>query len=147
MNIELAAQDTETALVNGQGRLDAAVAPSSKQQITITIAEGNVRLALHLAHVSFMDTTGRGAQSREEGQWRLQYRGSRYSGSEAVPADCGWIGSSEFSKRAKRPCISSSRAHSNASDCSEIGSWISEHGMIRTGRRSSPTISIMISLM
>jgi len=69
MNIELAAQDTETALVNGQGRLDAAVAPSSKQQITKTIAEGNVRLALHLAHVSFMDTTGRGAQSREEGQW------------------------------------------------------------------------------
>ena len=107
MNIELAAQDAGTVLVNIQGRLDAA-APSFKQQITTTIAEGNVRLALHLAHVSFMDSTGRGAESREEGQWRLQYRGSRYSGSEAVPADCGGPGLQNF--RTARRGLASAQA-------------------------------------
>jgi hypothetical protein len=147
MNIELVAQDAGTALVNIQGRLDAAAAPSFKQQITTAIAEGNVRLALHLAHVSFMDSTGRGAESREQGQWRLQYRGSRRSGSEAVPVDGDGSGLRNFSKRATRPCVNSSRTHSDASIYSEVGSRISEHGMIRTGRRSSPTISIMISLL
>ena len=61
MNIELAAQDAGTALVNIEGRLDAAAAPNFKQQISSAIAGGNVRLALHLAHVSFMDSTGLGA--------------------------------------------------------------------------------------
>jgi anti-sigma B factor antagonist len=61
MNIELAAQDEGTALVNIEGRLDAAAAPGFRQQITAAISEGNVRLALHLAHVSFMDSTGLGA--------------------------------------------------------------------------------------
>ncbi|HEV2565312.1 MAG TPA: STAS domain-containing protein [Microvirga sp.] len=61
MNIELAIQDAGTALVNVQGRLDAAAAPGFKQQIASAIADGNVRLALHLAHVSFMDSTGLGA--------------------------------------------------------------------------------------
>jgi anti-sigma B factor antagonist len=61
MNIELAPHDSGTALVSVQGRLDAAAAPSFKEQISAAIGQGNVRLALHLAHVSFMDSTGLGA--------------------------------------------------------------------------------------
>lgn len=61
MNIELAAQDAGIAVVNVQGRLDAAAATTFKQQILTAISEGKVRLALHLAHVSFMDSTGLGA--------------------------------------------------------------------------------------
>jgi anti-sigma B factor antagonist len=49
------------AMVRVDGRLDAAAAPSFKQQLTQAITQGNVRLALHLAHVSFMDSTGLGA--------------------------------------------------------------------------------------
>jgi anti-sigma B factor antagonist len=61
MQIELDPQDQGAAVVNVQGRLDAAAAPTFKQQITEAISAGNVRLALHIAHVSFMDSTGLGA--------------------------------------------------------------------------------------
>lgn len=61
MLIELDPQDQGAALVNLQGRLDAAAAPTFKEQLTEAIAQGNVRLALHIAHVSFMDSTGLGA--------------------------------------------------------------------------------------
>jgi anti-sigma B factor antagonist len=61
MLIELDLQDQGAALVNLQGRLDAAAAPTFKQQITEAISQGNVRLALHIAHVTFMDSTGLGA--------------------------------------------------------------------------------------
>jgi anti-sigma B factor antagonist len=61
MHIELNSHDAGTALVNIEGRVDAAAAPGFKQQLTEAIAQGNVRLALHLAHVSFMDSTGLGA--------------------------------------------------------------------------------------
>jgi anti-sigma B factor antagonist len=61
MQIEMDTRGSGTVLVNIQGRLDAAAASTFKQQITTAIAEGNVRLALHLAHVSFMDSTGLGA--------------------------------------------------------------------------------------
>ena len=61
MQIELEPQDQGTTLVNIEGRLDAAAAPTFKQQIADAIAQGNIRLVLHLAHVSFMDSTGLGA--------------------------------------------------------------------------------------
>lgn len=61
MQIELEPRDPGAALVSVNGRLDAAAAPTFKQQITDAIAQGNVRLALHIAHVSFMDSTGLGA--------------------------------------------------------------------------------------
>jgi anti-sigma B factor antagonist len=61
MQIELEPRDNGAALVSVQGRLDAAAAPTFKQQITDAISQGNVRLALHIAHVSFMDSTGLGA--------------------------------------------------------------------------------------
>src|SRR3712207_794301 len=61
MQIELESRDQGAALVSVQGRLDAAAAPTFKQQITDAISQGNVRLALHIAHVSFMDSTGLGA--------------------------------------------------------------------------------------
>ena len=51
MHIELNPHDAGTALVNIQGRVDAAAAPTFKQQLTDAIAQGNVKLALHLAHV------------------------------------------------------------------------------------------------
>jgi anti-sigma B factor antagonist len=61
MQIELEPRDQGAALVNVQGRLDAAAAPTFKQRITEAVSQGNVRLALHIAHVSFMDSTGLGA--------------------------------------------------------------------------------------
>jgi anti-sigma B factor antagonist len=61
MQIELVSQDQGAALVTIQGRLDAAAAPTFKQRITDVISQGNVRLVLHIAHVSFMDSTGLGA--------------------------------------------------------------------------------------
>jgi anti-sigma B factor antagonist len=61
MQIELEPRDQGAALVNVQGRLDAAAAPTFKQKITDAISQGNVRLALHIAHLSFMDSTGLGA--------------------------------------------------------------------------------------
>jgi anti-sigma B factor antagonist len=61
MQLVLDPQDQGTTLVTIQGRLDAAAAPGFKQQITEAISHGNVRLALHIAHVSFMDSTGLGA--------------------------------------------------------------------------------------
>jgi anti-sigma B factor antagonist len=61
MQIELEQRDEGAALVNVQGRLDAAAAQTFKQKITDAISQGNVRLALHIAHVSFMDSTGLGA--------------------------------------------------------------------------------------
>lgn len=61
MQIELEPRDQGAALVSVQGRLDAAAAPTFKQNITDAISRGNVRLALHIAHVSFMDSTGLGA--------------------------------------------------------------------------------------
>src|SRR3712207_7325838 len=61
MQIKLNPHDEGMALVNIEGRVDAAAAPSFKQQLTEAIAQGNVRLALHIAHVSFMDSTGLGA--------------------------------------------------------------------------------------
>jgi len=61
MQIELAALEQGTALISLQGRLDAAATPSVKQQITAAISQGNVRLALHITQVSFMDSTGLGA--------------------------------------------------------------------------------------
>jgi anti-sigma B factor antagonist len=61
MHMELDSPDPGSALVNIQGRLDAATAPTFKQQITEAISQGKVRLALHIAHVSFMDSTGLGA--------------------------------------------------------------------------------------
>jgi anti-anti-sigma factor len=61
MQIELEPRDQGGAVVNVQSRLDAAAAPTFKQRITDAIAQGNVRLALHIAHVPFMDSTGLGA--------------------------------------------------------------------------------------
>jgi anti-sigma B factor antagonist len=61
MQIELEPRAQGATLVNVHGRLDAAAAPTFKQKITDAISEGNVRLALHIAHVSFMDSTGLGA--------------------------------------------------------------------------------------
>jgi len=61
MQIELETRDQGAALVSVQGRLDAAAAPTFKQKIIDAISQGNVRLALHITHVSFMDSTGLGA--------------------------------------------------------------------------------------
>jgi anti-sigma B factor antagonist len=61
MQIDLTPQDDGTALVNIEGRLDAAAAPTFRQQMMDAISQGNVRLVLHIAHVSFMDSTGLGA--------------------------------------------------------------------------------------
>lgn len=61
MQIELEPHDRGATLVNVQGRLDAAAAPTFRQKIMDAISQGNVRLVLHIAHVSFMDSTGLGA--------------------------------------------------------------------------------------
>lgn len=61
MQIDIDPRGQGLAIVNMQGRLDAAAAPTFKNQIVEAISEGNVRLALHIAHVSFMDSTGLGA--------------------------------------------------------------------------------------
>jgi len=61
VQIDLESRGQGLAVVNLQGRLDAAAAPTFKQQVVEAISQGNVRLALHIAHVSFMDSTGLGA--------------------------------------------------------------------------------------
>jgi anti-sigma B factor antagonist len=61
MQIDVEARGEGLAVVSMQGRLDAAAAPTFKEQIVEAISQGNVRLALHIAHVSFMDSTGLGA--------------------------------------------------------------------------------------
>ena len=58
MQVELATMSEGIAIINVQGRLDAAAAPTFKQQVAEAISQGNIRLALHIAHVSFMDSTG-----------------------------------------------------------------------------------------
>jgi anti-anti-sigma factor len=61
MQIDVDARGKGLAVVNMQGRLDAAAAPTFKNQIVEAISQGNVRLALQVAHVSFMDSIGLGA--------------------------------------------------------------------------------------
>jgi len=60
MQIDIDARGEGLAVVNLQGRFDAAAAPTFKQQIIEAISQGNVGLALHIAHVFFMDSTGLG---------------------------------------------------------------------------------------
>jgi len=61
MQIEIDPRDHGMVVVSLRGRLDAAAAPTFKQSVTEAISRGNVRLALHIAHVSFMDSIGLGA--------------------------------------------------------------------------------------
>jgi anti-anti-sigma regulatory factor len=151
MNIELAAQDAGAALVNIWGRMDAAASPSFKQQDLDNDCGGSVGLALHPALVSFRDSSGLGAMFAP----LKAPRKAKFDISILPPGTqirelarlTSLDGSSEFSKRATRPCVSSRLAYREVLNYSEVGSRRSEHGMIRTGRRSSPTISIMISLL
>ena len=60
MQIDINARSAGFAVVNLQGRFDAAAAPTFKEQIIEAISQGNVSLALQIAHVSFMDSKGLG---------------------------------------------------------------------------------------
>lgn len=151
MNIEFAAQDAGAALVNIRGRMDAAASPRFKQKISTTIAEGSVGHALYLALVSFRDSSVLGAmfaplKAPRKAKCDISILPPRTQ-IRKLARLTSLDGSSEFSKRATRPCVSSRLAYREVLNYSEVGSRRSEHGMIRTGRRSSPTISIMISLL
>jgi anti-sigma B factor antagonist len=61
VQIDVNSRGQGLAVISMQGRFDAAAAPTFKEQIIEAISQGNVRLALHIAHVSFMDSTGLGA--------------------------------------------------------------------------------------
>jgi anti-anti-sigma factor len=138
-------------LVHIRGRIDAAAARNFKQQISTAIAGGSVGLALHLARVSFMDSMGLEAmvaplKAPRKAKCDISILPPRTQ-IQKLARLTSLDRSSEFSKRATRPCVSSRLAYRDVLNYSEVGSRRSEHGMIRTGRRSSPTISIMISLL
>jgi anti-sigma B factor antagonist len=61
MQIDVDARGQGLAVVNLQGRLDAAAAPNFKHRIGELISQGHVRLALQAAQLSFMDSVGLGA--------------------------------------------------------------------------------------
>ncbi|MBL0406468.1 STAS domain-containing protein [Microvirga aerilata] len=78
MMLSFEALEQDVTLVRLNGRLDAAVAPKFLARLKASIEEGKTRLALDLAAVPFIDSTGLGslvsvlkAARRAEGDLRL----------------------------------------------------------------------------
>lgn len=78
MNFDVEDTNQGVLLVRLSGRLDAAAAPSLTTRLAGALSQGKTRLALDLAAVSFMDSTGLGAlvsalkaARRAEGDLRL----------------------------------------------------------------------------
>ncbi len=78
MNVEVEHHDQGVTLIRPSGRLDAAAASDLLARLTGAIGEGRTHLAVDLASVSFVDSTGLGAlmsglkaARRAEGDLRL----------------------------------------------------------------------------
>lgn len=78
MNITIETLRDDLALIRCEGRLDAAASDGFKARLTTILAEGNPCLALDMAGVPFIDSTGLGvlvsclkAARRAEGDLRL----------------------------------------------------------------------------
>ena len=78
MNVDIELRGEGVTLFKPSGRLDAAAAPDLLARLKGAIAEGQVRLAIDLAAVSFVDSSGLGAlvsglkaARRAEGDLRL----------------------------------------------------------------------------